>query len=211
MKNYLFVLGLLLFFVPTKAQLNFGIKGGINSTSIKPEELKIVDNESVKQFGVSVKDADYGMHFGFYLDGQIHKFFIRPEVVFNSNKVNYNVTEFGLNDIVTTVRSETYNYLDIPVMMGIDFGAVRLMGGPVGHVFIASRSELTNLSGYEQKFDDMSYGYQLGAGLQAGRFGLEGRFEGNFNNASDHFTFFDHDYAFSSSPTRFLVSLSFEL
>jgi len=211
MKNYLLFLGFLLFTFSAKAQLTLGLKGGINTTSIAPEELEILNLDDAKKFGISVKDADYGMHFGFYIQGQMHKFIFRPEFVFNSNKINYNVKEFGVNNIVSTVKSETYQYLDIPVMVGAKLGALRLMGGPVGHVFIHSKSELKDLSGYSQKFNDMTYGYQLGLGLDAGRLSIDGRYEGNFNKAADHFSFFNHDYQFSTSPSRFVISLGFRL
>jgi len=209
MKNYLFFLVVLLFSYSANAQVTLGIKGGINTTSIKPEELEIVNLEDAKKFGISVKDADYGMHFGFYVQAQMGKFIFRPEFLFNSNKVNYNVKEFGIGNIVSTVKSETYQYLDIPVMMGAKFGALRLMAGPVGHVFINSKSELKDLSGYAQKFNDMTYGYQVGVGLDAGRISIDGRYEGNFNRASDHFSFFNHNYHFSTTPSRFLISVGF--
>ncbi len=209
MKNYLLFLGMFFLAFSAKAQLSIGLKGGLNTTSIAPEELEILNLDDAKQFGVSVKDADYGMHFGLYIQGQMGKFIFRPEFLFNSNKVNYKVQEFGIGNIVETVKSETYQYLDIPVMMGAKLGALRLMGGPVGHVFINSKSELTDLSGYAQKFNSMTYGYQLGLGLDAGRFSIDGRYEGNFNKAADHFTFFNHDYHYSTSPSRFLVSLGF--
>ena len=209
MKNSLLLFGMLLLMMPLQAQISIGIKGGLNTTSIAPEELEITNLDDAKQFGISVKDADYGMHFGFYVQGLMGKFIFRPEFVFNSNKVNYNVKEFALNSITQTVKSETYQYFDIPVMMGAKLGALRLMGGPVGHVFINSKSELTDLAGYSQKFDNMTYGYQVGLGLDAGRLSIDGRYEGNFNNASNHFSFFNHDYQFSSSPSRFLLSLGF--
>lgn len=209
MKNYLLFVGLLFLSVLAQAQLTIGIKGGLNTTSIAPEELEILNLEDAKKFGISVKDADYGLHFGLYVQGQMGKFIFRPEFLFNSNKVNYNVKEFGVGNVVNKVKSETYQYFDIPVMMGVKLGALRVMTGPVGHVFIDSKSELKDLSGYAEKFDKMTYGYQLGLGLDAGRISIDGRYEGNFNKASDHFSFFDHDYQFSSTPSRFLISLGF--
>jgi len=209
MKNYLLLLGILLFTITAHAQLTLGVKGGINTTSISPEELEILNLDDAQKFGISVKDADYGMHFGLFVQGQMGKFIFRPEFIFNSNKINYNVKEFGISTIAETVKSETYQYLDIPVMMGAKLGALRLMAGPVGHIFIHSKSELKDLSGYSQKFNDMTYGYQLGLGLDAGRLSIDGRYEGNFNKASDHFTFFNHNYHFSTSPSRFIVSLGF--
>ena len=136
MKNYLLFLGIWILGLsaqPLQAQLSLGIKGGLNTTSIAPEELEILNFDDAKEFGISVKDADYGMHFGLFIQGQMGKFIFRPEFIFNSNKVNYNVKEFALNTITETVKSETYQYLDIPVMMGAKLGALRLMGGPVGH------------------------------------------------------------------------------
>jgi len=211
MKNSLLLFGMLLLMMPLQAQISIGIKGGLNTTSIAPEELEITNLDDAKQFGISVKDADYGMHFGFYVQGLMGKFIFRPEFVFNSNKVNYNVKEFALNSITQTVKSETYQYFDIPVMMGAKLGALRLMGGPVGHVFINSKSDLFNVEGYKQKFEELTYGWQAGLGLDFWRFVLDLKYEGNFNKFGDHMVIGNHQYNFDNAPTRFIVSLGFRL
>ncbi len=209
MKNLLFLFAMTLLVGSLQAQFSFGIKGGLNTINIAPEELSILNAEDAKAFGIAVKEADYGMHFGLFTQQRFGKFIIRPEFIFSSNKLNYKVTDFSTSDIVQTVKSETYQNLDIPVLFGIKTRALRIMAGPVGHVFIHSKSELTDLKGYKEKFEKMTYGYQLGLGLDAGRLSLDGRFEGSFNKASDHFTFFGNDYAYSSNPSRFMVSLGF--
>jgi len=206
-----FLLIFLLIGMSARGQLSLGVTGGINTTGIQPEELLIKDLEGIKHFGVAVKDADYGMHFGLYTQLQIKRFVLRPEVLFSSDKVNYKVTDFSQGQVVSTILSEKYRNIDLPVLAGYKWGALRLMGGPVGHVFVNSKSELSDLEGFEAKFKEMTYGYQLGLGLDAWRLSLDFRYEGDFQHAGDHFTFFGKEFEYSSRPSRFLVSIAYKL
>jgi len=156
-----------------------------------------------------VNNSDYGTHFGFFAQLKIRKFFIQPEVLFNSNSVNYTVTDFRNPSVVDIVKNEKYQNLDIPLMMGFKFGPLRLQGGPVGHVFLNSTSELFDVQGYDQKFDEMTFGYQAGVGLDIWKLVLDVKYEGNFNKQGDHIVFGEQQYNFDQTPARLLVSVGF--
>ncbi len=190
-----------------QAQVKFGLRGGISTYDINSGDMTVSNEETMDSFIFKIKEAKYGVHFGVFLQGQIGKFFIQPEVLFNSNKV-----DFEIDDIIhmdKALRTEKYQYLDIPVMMGFKFGHVRLQGGPVGHVFINSKSDLFNVEGYKQKFEELTYGWQAGLGLDFWKFVLDFKYEGNFNKFGDHMVIGNHQYNFDSAPSRFIVSLGF--
>ena len=61
---------------------------------------------------------------------------------------------------------------------------------------------------YAQKFDDITFGWQAGIGLDLLNIMLDIRYEGNFYTFGDHIVFGDQSYAFDNSPARLLGSLA---
>ena len=85
---------------------------------------------------------------------------------------------------------------------------MRLMGGAVGHYFLSSSSELTEFEDYEQKFDNLTYGWQAGIGVDVLNIMLDVRYEGNFSKFGDHIVFSGESFAFDHAPARLLASLA---
>ena len=197
------------FILTTQAQVKFGIRGGISTSQVEPNDLLILGATDAKELKLAVNDSNYSTHFGLFTQIKIKKFFIQPEVLFNSNSVDYTVTDFRNANVVDLVKNEKFQNLDIPLMLGFKFGALRLQGGPVGHVFLNSTSELFDIEGYSQKFDDMTFGYQAGIGLDLWKFVLDVKYEGNFNKEGDHIVFGGNQYNFDQNPGRLLVSVGF--
>jgi hypothetical protein len=206
MKNQFIAILLLLGCHVAQAQFfSFGIKGGINTQIDKPSDIVI--GSGGNPFNLGVDNIDFGAQFGtFFRFG--NKVFIQPELVFNSNHTDYKV---GDPNLVQTIYKEKYQYLDLPVMLGFKLGPVRIQGGPVGHIFLNSTSELTDINGYKAKFKQMNWGYQTGIGIGFGRFAIDARYEGNFSKEGDHITFFGDPYSFSTNPARIILGLSIAL
>ncbi len=190
------------------AQFKIGLKGGINTSDLKPSQLAIHNVQSLNDFTLAVKDANYGLHFGLLMQAQIGNFFIQPELLFNSNSVDFSVRDIG-DGVTEKIFNEKYQYLDIPLLMGFKFGPLRLGGGPVGRVFLHSKSELFDIKGYSQKFDDMTYAWQAGMGLDLGRLMLDMRYQGSFQNFGEHIVFGNQQFNFDDRPGGFIASLGF--
>ncbi len=187
-------------------QVKFGIKGGVSTYDLGANDaLMIVTNTS--DFLLNVRDAKYGYHVGFVFQGLIGAFVIQPEIVFNSNTVDYTFEDVA-NSTVNNVFSEKYNNVDLPIMMGLKAGPLRLMAGPVGHFFINSVSDLDDLEFYDPMFDTVTFGWEAGIGLDFLNLMLDIRYEGNFYSFGDHFNFAGNSYAFDSNPARLLASLA---
>lgn len=187
-----------------------GFRIGLSTSDLEAESLMIRNAADLKDLQLDIVNANYGVQVGLFAQARIGKrFFIQPEVLFNSNSVDYALTDFKTGNSITEVLRETYNHLDIPVMTGLKFGPLRLQAGPVGHVFINSKSELTDVDGYDQKFSQMTWGYQAGIGLDLWKFVIDIKHEGSFNNAGDHITFFGRDYAFDTRPGRTVFALGY--
>jgi len=207
MKNALIILISILFVTTASAQVKFGVRGGLSSTDLKPSSFVVTNQASAEAFTLSTKEANYGYHLGVFLQAGGEKFFIQPEILFNSSSVDYSLQGNGIGDLMSNVFNETYQNIDIPIMLGFKVGPLRLQGGPVGHVHIDSSSELTDFQGYEEKFKTFTYGYQTGIGLDFWKFVIDLKYEGNFSDFGDHFTFFGNDYNFDQRPGRIVASV----
>ncbi len=202
MKNLFFIAFLLLLGQTAQAQLfSFGLKGGINTQVKKPTDISIGSGDSTLNLGVD--KFKFGTQFGAYVRfGGI--IFVQPELMFNSNKTDYRVKSLSLSD----VRQETYRNLDIPILVGLKLGPVRLQTGPVGHYFLGSTSDLTDIKGYKENFKKLTWGWQSGLNIGAGRFSFDLRYEGNFHKQGDQITFFGDEYHFSNSPSRLILGVN---
>lgn len=207
MKQLLSILCLLAICTVTQAQsrVKFGIKGGLSAPSGSMGSFSV--NHADSSFLLGLKKAKYGIQVGAWARfGK--KLFIQPELYFNSNSSDYELE--GMN-FQTVVKNEKYQYLDLPVLAGVKLGPLTLQGGPVGHYFLNSKSELIDVQGYSQMFEQFTWGYQAGAGLEFSRIGLDVRYEGTFSNQNNHMQFFGQTYQFDQSPARIVAALRVQL
>lgn len=199
MKKFLFLSLLLCTVFAAQAQFKFGIRGGISSLNFDPQPI-VTGDESLK---VAFEDAAYGVHGGIFARiGE--KIYIQPEILFNSNTVDYDVTDISGSELL----KERYQFVDVPLLLGVKLGFLRLQAGPVGHIFVNSTSEIADkFSNYEQTFEDMTYGYQAGIGFDLGKLIVDLKYEGNFEKYGEHFTINGTEYMFDGAPARLIASV----
>lgn len=188
------------------SQFEMGIKTGISSTEISPKSIVI--NSGDNDMTLSVNEANYGFHFGLYTRVSFANLFIEPSFLFNSTSVDYNLREEIFDTgVISSIRNESYNNLDIPLMVGIKIGPLRLQGGPVAHIFLNSASDLTAINGYAQKFKDASYGMQGGIGFDILKVRLDFNYESNLSLFGDHINVDGQPYDFDQRPGRLIASI----
>ena len=206
MKNLVFAFLCLLLANTAQAQFfSLGLKGGLNTQLNHPNDITIGGGDS--SYSLGADGRKFGTQFGAYMRFG-NRIFIQPEVLFNSNKTDYKIGESSVGEVI---KNEKYQFLDIPVLMGVKLGPVRLQAGPVGHYFLNAKSELTDFKGYEARFKQMTWGWQGGLNVGFKRLSLDLRYEGNFSKQGNHITFFGDQYHFSDSPARLIVGLNFAL
>ena len=188
------------------SQFEMGIKVGVSSADLKPESIFINNGDNTTE--LSIAKANYGYHFGLYTRLKIANIFIEPSFLFNSSSVDYNLEEQIFDTgIFSTIKTETYNNLDIPLMVGMKIGFFRIQGGPVAHIFINSASELTAISGYSQKFKEATYGIQGGIGLDILKIRLDLNYETNLSHFGGDIDINGNPYQFDQRPARLVASL----
>jgi hypothetical protein len=192
----------------TNAQtFKYGIRGGISTPDIKPGDVDSIRfKRGTDSLKLKLSDANYGFHFGAWARLKIAGFYIQPEVLFNSSKVEYKLAK--LNSTVDSIKNETFQNLDIPIMIGTKLGSFRINAGPVAHVRLGGSSDLTSIAGFSESFKSSTWGYQAGIGFDAARVGIDLRYEGNFSNFGNQIMINGKAYEFSKAPSRFIASVA---
>lgn len=205
MKRTFFILFMLISTL-SNAQFEIGVKMGLSSTDLTPETITLENGDITSE--LSIAQANYGFHFGLYTRVCIANIFIEPAFLFNSSSVDYNLEEQIFDTgIFSSIKSESYNNLDIPFMVGMKIGFFRIQGGPVAHIFLNSASELTAIDGYSQKFQDATYGFQGGIGLDILKLRFDLNYETNLSRFGGEIDINGTPYQFDQRPGRLVASL----
>ena len=208
MKKYTLFFALMATAVIGFGQIRFGVKGGLVTSSLNKETLPtITDQGGVSKFKLALQDGNYGVNFGFLVRAELGKMFIQPELNFQSNSANFKLDQFGNPNTGKDILKESYQYLNIPVMIGYRLGPLRFQAGPQGHLFLNSTSDLFDFTDYKQNFKKLTIGYALGGGLDIWNLMVDLRYQGNFSRFGDHITFFGKDYEFSQHPNQWTLTV----
>jgi hypothetical protein len=156
MRKLLLLTLVVLLSVPAFSQIKFGLKAGIGSTTVPTYNIASGTNNIE-----AVKSADIGFHFGAFLRLSLLGIYLQPELIFASNKYDYNVTTVSGTDPL----SQTYNRLQIPVLVGFKLGPLRINAGPAASIQIGSPSALINSANYSEMYKGATFGYQAGVGF----------------------------------------------
>ena len=197
MKKILLTTVAILIALNLMAQLKVSLKGGVSSSWIGINE-SVSNNETLE-----LSKLTGGYHFRLAAQLKIKKFFIQPEVLFNSNTAEFNLTS------LEGVLRDRYNRLDIPVIMGLKRGSWRFGVGPVGHVTLNNNSDLIRQGGFREISRNLTYGYQAGIGLDLWKIQLDFRYEGNFSGFDNFIDFENTNLNLSDSPERFIASVGY--
>ena len=150
-----------------QAQLQFGVKAGVNYNS---DSFTDVSNDVLN--GAETRT---GYHAGIWFRAKlpIIGLYLRPEIVFTelSNDVTYNNT-------ISLAKTTDYKFrkIDVPVLVGKKiFGVGNIFAGPSFQYILSSDFGFDDLT--EVSTNDFSLGVQLGAGIEFGKLGIDIRWE----------------------------------
>lgn len=187
--------------------ITLGPKVGINYSKLLVDETFTSEGTD---FTYATQDAKVGLLFGAFARVKIGPLFFQPELVFTQSKTDIDVSSIGFDEVQTL----TVNKMDIPLLGGIMLGKTfKLMGGPVKSYVQSTqiRSPSKLWDSYKSNMNDATWGYELGAGLDIGRFMLEGRYEGGFGDISSQATIGNQTYVFDHREETFQFSLAYKI
>ncbi|MCR9288087.1 MAG: PorT family protein [Bacteroidetes bacterium] len=154
-RNFTFIFAFILIATTSQAQINFGLRAGIN-----------LANQAFEQDGLTIEpDANLGLTVGVLADiGISDNLSIQPEIDFIQKGMQLEFEFFG----ETTKSKQTWNYVEIPVLVKYKFGtdAVKaaVMAGPSFGYALSAKDETDGVE-TDLDFDDND-------GVKRGDFGL---------------------------------------
>lgn len=159
----------------SNAQINFGIKAGINYNNNGEDAFKDATNDIAE--GASAKT---GYHAGVWFRGKlpILGFYLRPEIIYTEVKSEFEVQ----------ARTEDYSFkkLDVPVLVGKKLlGFAHVFAGPSFQYILEDQIDFRNLS--TDEFNKFTVGLQFGAGVEFDNIGIDVRWERGLTKSEAEF------------------------
>ncbi|MDB5241000.1 MAG: hypothetical protein JWP57_1625 [Spirosoma sp.] len=172
-----------------------GIKGGVNLSKLSFGNFVSTGTNANGSPSVSVDGQTFrnslseslanktGTSFGIYTRFGSN-LFIQPELLYSTRAGSFNILRNGVSESVT-VKSTSF---DVPLLLGIKGGPIRVMAGPVVSFRVDDNQRLGEaLSLYTKgtlndAWSKAYYSYQVGGGLDLGSLGIDVRYEGNLSD-----------------------------
>ena len=178
----------------------FGIKGGVNLSRLTMGDVfttRYDDNGNpyLGYDGKEVKDnlkqsfsTRTGAVGGIYLRFG-RTIFIQPEVLVSTKGGSFEIVQMDQEQPVSKTVNIKYSNIDVPLLIGLKGGPIRILAGPVTSFRIGDNQRLRDAfkqytSDLNNALSEASFGYQLGAGIDIGNISLDVRKEGSFTNVA---------------------------
>jgi hypothetical protein len=181
------------------AQIQFGVKGGLNYNS-----------NSVQEVGTDIFDgaeSKTGYHAGIWLRIKVPVigFYIRPELVYTNLKSELTLKGTG------TIANYDFQKIDIPVLFGKKIlGIGNIFVGPSFQYILDSEFDISDVSDVET--DNFSMGIQFGGGVELGKLGIDLRWERSFSGIESSFiNNLGNSVDFDTRVNQIIIGLSYRL
>jgi Outer membrane protein beta-barrel domain len=170
MKRLLMVCLVLFVTNVAKAQVDFGPRFTVLSTRLNLEDPTAVIEEG---------NAQFGYQYGVYMRVNLILFYFQPELLFTNSE---SVVGIGSTDI-----DLSFNKIDLPVMLGLKLGFVRLQAGPTFSFLTSAKSKTPSgvVEDIKDNYNAFTWGYQAGVGVDLLRFVIDLKYEDNLSNFAD--------------------------
>lgn len=145
-------------------------------------------------------------HVGAYTRIKVLGFYVQPELLYTSfeGEIDFYNTANGNDESVEI----DINRIDIPVLVGIKLGPVRLNAGPSFNILM---SHADDADGAEVVVSSSSFGYQYGVGLDIGKFLIDLKAEGSWSNEIESITDGTSNYDLNGSCHQVLLSIGYRI
>lgn len=185
----------------------YGLKGGIGFSNLRMEDITGI-NEGEDVYNLVTGDAVMGYHFGIQTRIKIAMLYIQPEAYFD---VGGGTFEKVLTNGTTEILNTRFSRIEIPVLLGVKLGPVRINAGPAGSIILSETTDLTELEPDFTLFENtMTWGFQAGIGIDLfKKLTLDARYEGSLSQLGESLTIGESEFALDARPSVWLISLGY--
>jgi hypothetical protein len=208
MKKLIFIAVASFFLVQaSNAQLfNYGIKGGIGFSSLSINDLTGI-SDGTDVYDLVTGDGVMGYHLGVQTRIKIAMIYVQPELYWNAGG---GTLEQVIDGGATEILEVKFNRIDMPLLVGVKLGPVRLNIGPVGSYVISETNDGSTADfDYELYLDAMNWGWQGGIGVDLLKLSLDVRYEGSLSDLSDSVPEALQDYNMDPRPSQWIITLGY--
>ena len=191
----------------SNAQLfSYGIKAGIGFSSLSINDITgISDGSDV--YDLITGDGVMGYHLGVQTRIKIAMIYVQPELYWNAGG---GTLEQVMDGGATEILEVKFNRIDLPLLVGVKLGPVRLNIGPVGSYVINESNEGSSADfDYQLYLNSMNWGWQGGIGLDLTKLSLDIRYEGSLSDLSDSVPEALQSYNMDPRPSQWIISLGY--
>jgi Outer membrane protein beta-barrel domain len=205
-----------------------GIKGGVNLAQLKTGKFfttPLKDGQPWSYDGKILKDnltQSYATRKGYVFGAYARigrKLYFGPEVYVASKGGTIDLSKTDITDPgkpkITDLVRVSYTNIDIPLLVGYRFLKVlRVNAGPVASLNVGSNQKLAEAlkfytnNNLTDTFNKATFSYQVGAGLDVRKLGLDVRYEGSITEIS---SIKIGTEVFAPKATGWLVTLSYKI
>ena len=183
-----------------------GIKGGIGFSSLQINEINDISS-GADVFDLMTGDGVMAYHVGLQTRIKIAMLFVQPELYFNDGGGTLEqVTTGGIHNLMTV----DFKRIDLPVLLGTQFGPLRINLGPVGS-YIVQESIVHDLSHVPEDYtifsEPLTWGFQAGLGVDISRISLDVRYEGSLSKLGETLTIGGTDFQLDARPRQWAFPL----
>lgn len=179
MKKFIVIALALVLAAPLFSQVKFGLKAGASTDfTFTDQTFQGTNFEVILQ---NAKNAEWGFQGGVFMRASFAGFYIQPELLLATatNSVSYDDVEAGGAPVI---YNQKFNKLNIPVLLGVKVGPLRLNAGPAAAVMLTDPKEIIEGATYKRA----TFGYQAGLGFDLfKKLTFDLRYEGNLNQFGD--------------------------
>ncbi len=210
----LFAMVVLLFNGKTLYAADFGIRGGVNLSSLPSTQgLRLNAPGQFSHYFEALEDAYTGFHFGIFLNINVSQLFLRTELLYTETGRSMVVASDmdRYPDVIFQTLNPTYSHLTLPLILGRHVGPFKVGAGPVASVLLDNTWSSVYLSDIDKDayFDyrETTIGFQIMGGLQIGRVLMDVKYEHNLSRFGEGITIGGEFFEFHTRPRQFIFSL----
>jgi hypothetical protein len=160
-------------------QIRLGLRGGINISHMKTSEETIMTTD----YKIIYPDCRMlGYHVGLIGQIQLFNLFLQPEALYTLTRNDIKVYDLSsaTPDQGKSI-TQNVNRLDIPILLGIKRGVLKICAGPVITFVISDDSDLHEITKYDIQMNKATVGFQGCIGLDIKKIAIDLKYEGNLS------------------------------